>query len=355
MALPFDRMSRSAEDVAAYFSWFGEVECPPIGGYLYRELCRGVSGDPKLVELSARARTTQPPPNLLFAAVHYLLLGGDEHALREWYPELAAGEPKPVGSVFPVFRDFCLAHELAIAQLIETRRVQTNVLKRCTALLPGFSSVFARGGGKPLSLIEMGASAGLNLNWDRFAYLYPDGTTWGPPGSPVSLQCELRGEEPLPPLPGEIPVGSRCGVDLHPVDVMDDDEVLWLRALAWPDHPGRQERLTSAIGIARESPSALVEGDASVMLTELIGKAPEDATLCVYGTHTLYQFSRDALIATLSSMQAASRQRPVHFLSAEGTASPNAELFWTIYEDGRRETQRLAGCCPHGHWLEWQG
>ena len=355
MAADFDRFSRSHEDLSANFAHFGEVECPPLDGSIYQQLCRGITSDRELLDLAAKAPSTQPPPNLLFAAVHYLLLAGEPHTLRGWYPELAEGDAKPPESVFPPFREFCLAHHKQIVELIESQRVQTNVLQRCNVLLPGFAEVFMHGGGKPLSLIEIGASAGLNLQWDRFSYLYEDGTTWGQANSPVSLQCELRGDEGLPTLPKTMPVSWRRGIDLHPIDLDDDEQVLWLRALAWPDHPGRQERLTRAIQMANEDPATVIVGDASVSLAELIAQAPDESTLCVYGTHTLYQFPKDALVATLSSMQKASTRRTLHFLSAEGTASPDAELFWTIYENGGRETHRLARCCPHGRWLEWVG
>ncbi len=355
MAASLDRSSRSHENLSAYFAYFGEFECPPLGGQIYQALCREIKDDRELLDLAAKASSTQPPPNLLFAAVHYLLLAGEPHALRQWYPELAQGDANPVGSVYPPFRDFCLTHPTKIAELIETQRVQTNVLQRCSVLLPGFTQVFFRGGKKPLSLVEIGASAGLNLQWDRFSYRYDDGATWGQANSPVSIQCEIRGETSLPRIPENLPVSWRRGIDLHPIDLHNEDQVLWLRALAWPDHPGRQERLTSAIQMAQESPVTVLEGDAAASLAELIAQAPDESTLCVYGTHTLYQFPPNALIATLSSMQTASAKRTIHFLSAEGTAAPDAELFWTIYEDGGRETHRLARCCPHGRWLAWLG
>lgn len=355
MTASFDRFSRSPEDLAANFAHFGAVECPPLGANIYQTLCRGVKDDPELLNMAAKTPVTQPPVNLLFAAVHYLLLAGELHALRQWYPEISDGPANPFDSVFLPFRDFCLAHRARIEEFIATRRVQTNVLQRCSCLLPGLAAVFLRGGGEPLSLVEIGASAGLNLNWDRFAYRYDDGTTWGDESSTVSIESEIRGSGKFSTLPETIPVAWRRGIDLHPIDLEDSDEVLWLRALVWPDHAGRQERLTHAIKIARESPHVIREGDASRSLSDLLREAPDESTLCVYGTHTLYQFPRDALIATLSSMQAASTERTVHFLSIEGTAAPDAELFWTVYSGGERSTQRLARCCPHGRWLEWLG
>lgn len=345
---------RSPEGVAEQFEFFGEVECPELDAEIYRACCRGIRSDPDLLAIAAQAPVGQPPPNLLFASVHYLLLGGAEHPLRDWYPGLSEGPTRAAESVFEPFRDFCSKNRDAIEGLIQTRLTQTNVLQRCSALLPAFARAFREGEGAPLALIEIGPSAGLNLLWDRFRYSYDDGTRWGDPSSSVVVECALRGGLPhLPVLPEVIPVASRCGVDIHPIDVRDPDLVRWLRALIWPDHPGRQERLTAAIEIACEALPKVVAGDASVELPRLIEAAPADASLCVYGTHTLYQFPRDALIASFKAMQAASLHRPIRFVSMEGTGDRCSELQYTVYADGERETTLLARCNPHGRWLEW--
>jgi hypothetical protein len=154
-------------------------------------------------------------------------------------------------------------------------------------------------------------------------------------------------------LPDEIPVISRRGIDLNPIDLADADAVRWLRALVWPDHVGRQQRLSAAIEVAREDPPELRRGDASQELPEVLASAPADAVRCVYGTHTLYQFPPDALIATLQAMQAAGRERPVWFVSLEGTGDRCSELRVTEYRNGGRETTLRARANPHGRWLEW--
>ena len=59
---------------------------------------------------------------------------------------------------------------------------QTNEPARCAALLP----LLARFPG-PLTLIEVGASAGLCLHPDRYAYDYAGHRVGGP--SPVTLTC----------------------------------------------------------------------------------------------------------------------------------------------------------------------
>ena len=308
-----DYRSRDLAALSRLFTHVAEEECPQIDGWLYQALCRRISQDRELLAISAQAGPGQPPTNMLFAAVHYLLLGGADHPLRDWYPALANGDAQPPDTAFEPFRSFCLEHADAIRPLLESRRVQTNVLQRTSSLLPAFARAFEEGGGAPLAAIEIGCSAGLNLQWDRFQYAYSSGSRWGDPASPVLVECEVRGEVPLPALPAEIPVAWRKGIEIQPIDITDADAVRWLRALVWPDHPGRQERLSAAIEIAREAPPEIREGDASVALPELIAEAPSDATLVVWGTHTLYQFPREALIATFKTMQEASHSRAVRF------------------------------------------
>ena len=62
-----------------------------VGSQLYARLSAGVLEDPELLALAATAPAGQPPPNLLFAAVHYLLLRGASHPLARLYPSLNGG------------------------------------------------------------------------------------------------------------------------------------------------------------------------------------------------------------------------------------------------------------------------
>lgn len=352
-----DYGSRTPENLSKLFDYWGRCEAPQIEGWLYEELCRGVARDPELLLMAARAPVTQPPPNLLFAAVHYLLLRGAQHSLRDYYPALCVGVVRDRSSAFPDFRDFCLAHRGEIEAMIASRATQTNVIQRCTVLLPAFAEVFRRGGERPLALIEIGPSAGLNLQWDRFRYAYRRDSeqrlvaSWGDPDATVLVEARLRGAGRLPELPPKIPVASRLGLELHPVDLDDDDAVMWLRALIWPDHVARQERLSAAIEIAKRHRPHLQEGDAAVALPGAMAAAPREATLCVVGTHTLYQFPEDARRAVYAAFREAAR--PVFFVSAEGTGPGCSEVKLNHYRDGARSTVDLARCCPHGRWVEW--
>ncbi len=249
-------------ELSAAFEQFARVEAPDLDSPMYAEFAAGVARDGELLALAARRQAGQPAPNMLFGAVQYLLLQGVEHPLAAHYPILSGSE-RPQGPAFLLFRAFCLEHRERVAELIATRRTQTQVVRRCTCLLPAFGLVF-REAAAPLALIDVGASAGLNLNFDRYAYRYlragREVLRWGSDTARVALQADLRGPGTLPEPPEEIPVASRDGIDVNPIDLADRDELLWLRALIWPEHVERHGQLVDATAELKSSPIRLHRG-----------------------------------------------------------------------------------------------
>jgi hypothetical protein len=348
------------EQVRAYFRNFGEKQAPENGSPLYRELSLGVLGDPEMLALAARCPPTQPSANLLFAAVHRLLLAGERHPLRDFYPDVVAGEaePRPPSpETYPLFRDFVQAHRDGVREAIETQKVQTNVVRRTTCLLPAFASVAEAGGGRPLSLIEVGASAGLNLHWDRYLHRYEPETgaahEWGDAGSRVRLQTRVRGAARLPAIPADLRVGWRAGIDLEPVDVADPEAMLWLRALIFPEHVERHRTIEAAARVARSHPVPLVRGDAVEALPALMRRAPAGTTLCLYASMVLNQIPAEARGALWERIADASRSRPVWFVSMEGTAEGWTHLRILAFAGGRRSVRHVADAHAHGRWIEW--
>jgi hypothetical protein len=186
---------------------------------LYEQLSRATADDDALLDLAATAPPSQPAPNLLLGAVHDRLLSGVDHPLADFYPTCADDPTDPAESdPFPAFQSFCRDHREAIRERLESRLVQTNDVGRSAVLYPAFSRITATGG-EPLALVELGASAGLNLLWDRYRYAFDDRAV-GDSESPVRIETDLR--DGTPPLPDEPPsVTERWGVDLNPLDVTD--------------------------------------------------------------------------------------------------------------------------------------
>jgi hypothetical protein len=316
-----------------------------VGSKLYAELSRRILDDPELLQLAARAPVGQPPPNLLFGAVHYLLLRGLRDPLARLYPSLNGG--RDVGAdPYPAFRAFCLTNSSAITDLMRRRTVQTNEVARSSALQRGFA-VVAQRAGLPLALIEVGASAGLNLVGDRYRYTYGE-VELGDPDSEVLIDCQLRGE--LKPPLGIAPVAWRIGIDRNPIDTADADQALWLRALVWPDQPWRAELLLAAIRSAREDPPRVLRGDAINLLPEVLAQAPADAALCVYSSFVLYQLGPPQAWRLETVLAEAGRLRPIHRLALEADATERPYL--DLHEPGG-DRLRLAAAHQHGQWLEW--
>jgi hypothetical protein len=319
---------------------------------LYALLSLAILNDEELLAIAAGVRPGQPPAHMLFAAVHFLLLSGLEHPLSAYYPTLG-GQRAPDGDAPRAFRDLCLGQRRAVAELVATRLTQTNETRRCAYLYPAFATVAAAGEDRPLALIELGPSAGLNMCWDRYSYNYGDGLRRGEQGSPVLITTELRGpaQPPLPARPAA--VAWRVGVDLNPVNIDDEAAARWLEALIWPEHTERVARLRAAIGVAREARPPIVAGDGLALLPELIAAAPADATLCLYHTHVTYQFSPAMQAQLDATLRTAAQERPVMRLGCEGGNGP-PQLLLERLTGGLREEQLLALVSGHGTWVAWQ-
>lgn len=151
-----DRL-RSAFTRAA--SWFGTSP-------LYRGLCGTVVRDDELLDLVATRRPGQQPANLLFGAVHFLVLDEPDEPLAQWYPSIVGDRARLPTTAGPAFVAFCLRRRDELETLLRTRLVQTNVVDRAAALRYSMGRV-ARLVDGPVAFLEVGASAGVHLRFDR--------------------------------------------------------------------------------------------------------------------------------------------------------------------------------------------
>lgn len=238
-----------------------------------------------------------------------------------------------VGDPVPDFRRFCLQHRDELLRLVSSCRVPTNEARRCCYLLPAVMLV-GQLAGRPLALIEPGASAGLNLAMDAYAYDYGAWVKVGDTGSQL-LRCRLHG--PLqPPLHLPVPqVAWRAGIDINPLDPTDPQDAAWLRALVWPDHRDRVPRLNAALRIASCRPAVqMFAGDALRHLPAAVDAAPAEAAVCIFHTAFLATFPRPIAIGStarsLPCLGAApstgSRPNPAATRPSRGYGLPSATL-----------------------------
>ena len=229
----------------------------------YERLCLGVADDADVLRRLDTLAPAKRQPNLLLAAVRFLDGPIDEYA---------------------DFRRFVLDRWDELSATMLARATQTNEAARCTATMPVLAAL-----PQPLALLEVGASAGLCLQPDRYAYRYDDRPVLGE--SPLVLSCRTSGAVPMPRrLPQVV---WRHGLDLNPLDVRDADEMRWLRSLVWPEQTERFAVLQQAIELARADPPPITKGDLVTDLVALAATAPRSATLVIYHSAVLSYLDAD--------------------------------------------------------------
>ena len=322
---------------------------------LYERLALGIRDDERLRAIAARVKRGQPQANLILAAAHYLMLDGTDHPLADHYPSVRP-RAKPAGDPSPLFHDFCIAYEARLTRLIETRVTNTNEVARSTSLYPAFDLV-AQEAKAPLHLIEIGPSAGFNMNWDRYRYIYRGDAgeiVRGDTGARLSLEALLRGSS-KPALASSFPkVASRVGLELNPVDLASAEDRLWLKALVWPELTERFRRLDAAIETARAHPHRIVVGDALANLEGIAKAVPREGQLVVYHSHVTYQFSDEMRRRLTEMLEGLSQTRPIVRVSIEWIGNSDYPITVERYDNGQSEARTIALCDPHGGWLEWR-
>jgi hypothetical protein len=322
---------------------------------LYGRLAAGVAADLELAGLLLHAPPRQRQPVLMFACVQFLLIPAAGDRLAAFYPNLTS--PADAGDPMSAFRAFCALHRDELVGLLATRSTQTNEIGRCALLLPAFGIVGGEVG--PLSHLDVGASAGLNLLIDRWHYTYEPGGELGGP-SPVDLTCGTRGQVEIP---ASMPiVTERRGLDRDPIDVGDPDARRWLEACVWPDQPDRSERLRAALNVAATARLDIRAGDAVRDTPHLVMAAT--AHPIVTNTWVLNYLLPDERQAYLDALDGCGRERDVSWVFAESPVLvpelpvPTDPLVTTSlvlvrWRGGRRTVRYLAQCHPHGYWLHW--
>lgn len=307
---------------------------------LYADFATRIADDDEMLDVVLRI-VNVPPLNLLFGAVQLLLTAEDD--LARWYPRFTAHAEPPGPRAYAALRAFVLERVDHIVEIGCTHRTQTNEVRRSAAILPFVAGAVA-GWGEPAHAIDIGASAGLNVCMDRYAYDFGDGVIGH---GPLVLTCENRGGFATP---RNVPAfASRTGLDLHPVDVDDPARVAWLEALVWPEHLDRLDRLRAAIAVRRATDVVMVGGDASVTLPEVAAGLPP-GPIVLWHTIATYQLSEDQHDALDAAVAAIARSRTivrVAFEPRRNATHPGIAVSLTP-----RNADPIAIGHSHGAWID---
>jgi hypothetical protein len=251
------------------------------------------------------------------------------------------------------FRDLLAAHHDQSRKVMFERRTQTNEPARCATILPLLAVL-----PQPLALLEIGASAGLWLIPDRYAYKYNHGIHIPPTSEggavPPTFCCETNAETPIPRR--NVDVTWRAGLDLEPISVHDPDGVAWLQALVWPREQNRLSHFLQASSVARRSPPQVTQGDARIGLPTLAAQAPPHATLVVFHSALLgYISSSDehvALANAIVNLKAVwiSNEAPAFSFCEDATPKAVCPLGQFLLVKNK---EPIACTDPHGRTIQW--
>ena len=223
---------------------------------------------------------------------------------------------------------------------------QTNEVRRAAVLLPALALV-AQEYDAPVELLELGASAGLNLRCDAFRLDLPSGGL-GPEGSPVHLAPKWSGAAPLGPLPKII---SRKGVDLNPLDPSAPADRLRLLAYLWSDQAERIARTEAAIQIAQDIEAEITAGDAADWTENILSEPAPDRVRVLFHTVAWQYFPEDTKARCLAAMQRVTT--PLVRISMEADGGNGAAVTITEWPGGK--TRQLGRVSFHGLWVDWTG
>jgi hypothetical protein len=306
------------------------------------DLLRRCGRDPLVLEL-VPARPTWDIPHRVLGAVRWLVLAGEVEDYT------GASDP------WEAFRSVLDERREWVARFVREQPVQTNEVQRCFALLPLFLTV-ARAAQRPLDLLELGPSAGLNLLWDRYRYRYRAGT-WGAATATLELTGEERAPVPRSLLDEHVEVRRRRGVDRRPVDVTDANAVRLLFAFASDDEDVRS-RLSRAIELARREPPDLIRGDYLDLLPQLLAERDDSTLTVVFQTHSTIYLPVEQRELLRKHVDDAARAGPLAWISAptpeeHGERQGDYPLELALWPRGERRI--VARTDVRGDWLDWLG
>ena len=311
-------------------------------------------------------------PLLVAAGVHRLILAAEESAARlaAFYPT-AGGQKSVERSLFAqALADVVWHNRESLAPFIQTATVQTNESGRGFAWLWPLHFV----PWTAVHLIDLGASAGLNLVADQRAYrllaangqpLHDVGAAW-----PVQFVVESQNDFPETPLVSALPeIRARTGCDIAPFHLSDETAALTLASFIWGDQVTRMTRLQegmSALARVNAGPTAVslhqvtLPADLPKFL-EQQGTLTQATPTLLYNTYmTIYLEDRGQTMRERIGHWASQQPAPVLWLQWEpywgGPEPPHfGWCAWTAdwWQDGNHHFFHLAWVHPHGTQVMW--
>ena len=332
--------------------------CGSLGSPMYKALFTELLED---YEMGGRTyallagRSNKPihdaTPLRLAGAIHRVVLRGDDARLARHYPSVG-GKP---GEDFPSDFIAYMRDHLDEIELGLNGQVQTNEVGRSVVHLV-LSHWVTQFGISEMDWLEVGASAGLNLNFDRFYACYKQ-LRMGDPQSSLRFMGDWFGNEPIVPR-NAAKVVQRKGVDPYPIDITNEDEELRLLSFVWPDQRERLQRLRAAIDIAKQHKPLIDRESADTWIQRQLTRERDRGTV-VFHSITWQYLGRDVQKQFVSSLEEAgakaTAEKPLIWARME-PAGPVADVRATVWNGSAEPMNfRLCEVSYHGQNMNWIG
>lgn len=330
--------------------------CEAMGSHMYARLFRDLAldyADNGRTYALLAGRSQRPIhdalPLRLAGALHRIVLHGRDERLARHYPSVG-GKPGEdfTADVIAYMRDHLDEIDIALTQQVQTNEVGRSVVH--LTLLHWLTSL----GIHDIDLLEIGASAGLNLNCDRY-YACSHQLRMGDTTSPIRMMGDWFTHTPDVPLTAAR-IHRRRGTDVSPVDVSDHDDATRLLSFVWPDQKERFARTKAAIDIAQQHRPIVDHQSADTWVRDQLERPREHATMIFHsivwqylGSHVQKNLTR----AISEAGQHATPSTPLVWARMEPDG-PHADVQVDIW-NGQDEPQhfRVAEVGYHGNGLKW--
>ncbi len=344
--------------LARTYRHFGEVDAAATSP-LYARVAVAVSESDEALHAIEAAPARRRHPASILAALHDLALAGRAPALAAAYGA-ADGDGAAAAAI-----DTLLRMTDSVAAIAARRRPRTIETAGCAVLYPAIAEAARRVGAAAVGLVDVGCSAGLNVNVDGVGITYSNGQSLGDPSSGVQLSSSIAGDRDIPTraMPEVV---ARVGIDLDPLDVTDGEDARWLRACVWPDQPERAARLDAELALAATAPPQLLHGDPLVLLPDAFARVPAGALPVVTTTWALSRFSLESRLRFLHRLDDAAAGRAVAWVSAEGVgvapaistrgdrrAFGHSIIGLAVLHRSALHAEAIGRCWSRGRFLAW--
>ncbi len=304
------------------------------------------SGDPSVGADSVPLR--------LAGGLHALALSGQNTALAALYPPSASSDRTPDTALKQALTAALTENEALLLDWLNNAP-QTNESGRAAALIPAAHMLNSQFN-LPIALLELGASAGLNLRWDHVS-LDLGSRRLGPKDAGLTQTLTLT-----PDWQGDLPetttlnITSRKGVDLNPLDPTQYLDRLKLLSFIWPDQPDRLARMRAALDLATTFPVKITRSDAIDWLAEELQNPREGVLTIIYHTIAWQYFPQERQIAGKALIEQhgakATTTSPLAWLSMENDGiGPGALLQLRLWPGD--VLVPLGRADFHGRWVTW--